>query len=92
MKTQMKVLACFILCLFLFSSLFEIAEAGKDYYKILGVTRKADVKEIKKEFKKLSRQYHPDKSNDPNAKEKFVEIAEGWFGSFPPIFPSFGGY
>ncbi len=51
--------------------------AGKDYYKVLGLDRKASDKEIKKAFRKLALQLHPDKNKSPDAEEKFREIAEG---------------
>ncbi len=51
----------------------------KDYYQILGVPRTATEKEIKKAYRKLARQYHPDANpNDPNAEEKFKEINEAY--------------
>jgi hypothetical protein len=43
---------------------------GKDYYKILGVKRTADAKEIKKAARKLQMKYHPDKNDDPKAEDK----------------------
>jgi curved DNA-binding protein len=49
----------------------------KDYYKILGVDRNASAEEIRKAFRKLARQYHPDVAkNKPQAEEKFKEINE----------------
>jgi len=49
----------------------------KDYYKTLGVDRNASQEEIKKAFRKLARQYHPDMNKgDKGAEEKFKEINE----------------
>ncbi len=51
----------------------------KDYYKILGVDRKASQDEIKKVYRKLAMKYHPDKNpNDKEAEEKFKEINEAY--------------
>ena len=51
----------------------------KDYYKILGVDKKASHDEIKKAFRRLSLETHPDKNNnDPIATNKFKEINEAW--------------
>ena len=52
---------------------------NKDYYKILGVDKKASHDEIKKAFRRLSLQTHPDKNNnDPIATNKFKEVNEAW--------------
>jgi len=50
----------------------------KDYYKILGVERGADEKQIKAAFRKLARKYHPDVSKEPDAAEKFKDINEAY--------------
>ena len=51
----------------------------KDYYKTLGVPRNADEKEIKKAFRKLAQQYHPDRNpGDKSAEAKFKEINEAY--------------
>lgn len=52
--------------------------AGKDFYKILGVSRSATTKEIKKAFRQLSLKYHPDKNKEEGAAEKFAEISRAY--------------
>jgi molecular chaperone DnaJ len=47
---------------------------AKDYYGILGVRRDASADEIKRAYRQLARQYHPDVNPDPVAQEKFKEI------------------
>jgi molecular chaperone DnaJ len=50
----------------------------RDYYEVLGVPRDADKKTIKDAFRKLALKYHPDRSKEPGAEEKFKEIAEAY--------------
>ena len=49
-----------------------------DYYEVLGVPRDADAKTIKKAFRQLARRYHPDISTEPDAEQRFKEIAEAY--------------
>ena len=51
----------------------------RDYYEVLGVARDASESEIKKAFRKLARQFHPDANpDDPEAEERFKELAEAY--------------
>jgi len=53
--------------------------ATRDYYDVLGVSRDADDAAIKKAFRRLARELHPDvNSHDPHAEEKFKEAAEAY--------------
>jgi len=52
-----------------------MATAQRDYYEILGIPRDADTKTIKKVFRELALRYHPDRNKDPDAEERFKEIA-----------------
>lgn len=55
-----------------------MSTAYKDYYETLGVEKSDDRKTIKKAYRKLAREYHPDVNHDPGAEDKFKEIAEAY--------------
>jgi molecular chaperone DnaJ len=51
----------------------------KDYYKVLGVSKDASPEEIKKAYRRLARQNHPDANRgDPKAEERFKEVSEAY--------------
>lgn len=55
-----------------------VAAALKDPYKTLGVQRSASIPEIKNAYKRLAREWHPDKNKSPGAEEKFIEITKAY--------------
>ena len=50
----------------------------KDYYKVLGLERNATQEEVKRTYRKLARQFHPDINKDPAAESQFKEIGEAY--------------
>lgn len=68
-----------MICLGTAKPLPRMAVKYKDYYETLGVSRTANDTEIKKAFRKLAREYHPDVAkNKKQAEEKFKEINEAY--------------
>lgn len=55
-----------------------MATTQRDYYDVLGVSREADQAAIKEAFRKLTLKYHPDRNKDPEAEERYKEIAEAY--------------
>ena len=52
--------------------------AKRDYYEALSISRSATTIEIKKAYRKLARQYHPDVNKDPGAEDRFKEVSEAY--------------
>lgn len=55
-----------------------MAQTRRDYYEVLAVERGASVDDIKRAYRRLARQYHPDVNNEPGAEERFKEINEAY--------------
>src|SRR5213082_3450988 len=55
-----------------------MATTERDYYELLGVSRNASESEIKKAFRSLARELHPDVSDAPDAEERFREVVEAY--------------
>lgn len=65
----------FYLCIMGMTLMANVALAAEDYYKTLGVNRKATAAELKKAYRKLSLKYHPDKNSSPDAQDKFAALS-----------------
>ena len=56
-----------------------MADQKRDYYEVLGVDKSASADELKKAYRKLAKQYHPDlHPNDAEAEAKFKELNEAY--------------
>ena len=55
-----------------------MATSKRDYYEVLGVSRSAGDEEIKKAFRRLAKQYHPDANKEQGAEAHFIEINEAY--------------
>jgi len=72
----------------------------KDYYATLGIAKGASQADIKKAYKKLVKKYHPDKTDSPEAHEKFKEVSEAYSvlgdeqkrAEYDNPAPQFGGF
>lgn len=52
--------------------------AFRDYYDVLGVPRDASAEDIRRAYRKLARQHHPDVNKDPGSEDRFKEVAEAY--------------
>src|SRR5215472_2890278 len=55
-----------------------MASNKRDYYEVLGVTRSASEDELKKAFRRLAKQYHPDANKEQGAEARFIEVNEAY--------------
>ena len=55
-----------------------MSTSKRDYYEILGVTRGASEDELKKAYRRLAKQYHPDTNKEPGAEARFIEVNEAY--------------
>ncbi|MGZ4256479.1 MAG: DnaJ domain-containing protein [Gaiellaceae bacterium] len=55
-----------------------MSTAARDYYEVLGVARGSDPAELKRAFRAKARRFHPDVSDEPDAEERFRELAEAY--------------
>lgn len=67
----------FLYALFNLCAIVALSSAT-DYYKLLGLSRRASSKEIKKAYRQKSLEFHPDKNKSEGASEKFAEIAHAY--------------
>jgi DnaJ homolog subfamily A member 3 len=58
--------------------------AKRDYYEVLGLSKNADAKEIKKKYYELAKKYHPDKNQGDRT--KFQEVSEAYEVRFIDLF------
>ena len=68
----------FVLSVFLEVLTWHLHKQVKDYYKILEIEFRADTLAVKKAYRRLALKYHPDRNNEDNAAQKFIEITEAY--------------
>jgi DnaJ family protein C protein 16 len=78
-KLKRFIFTFFLIELILHSNIL-IVNCGSDInpYQVLGVSRNADDKTIKNAYRKLAKDWHPDKNKSPEAHEKFMQITQAY--------------
>ena len=61
-----------------FVFVWRVLSVGQDYYEILGVTKEASEDEVKKSYKRLALQIHPDKNPHPESVEDFKKVGKAF--------------
>lgn len=74
-QSSKTMLTQFLFTLLLLNVGITKIHAAEDFYKLLGISRSATQKEIKKAYRSKSLEFHPDKNKSEGAAEKFAEIA-----------------
>ncbi|KIH54995.1 DnaJ domain protein [Ancylostoma duodenale] len=71
MRLSLTLWALLIVCIF-------ASDYPRDPYATLGVSKRATIKEIKRAYKQLAKEWHPDKNTSPEAQERFVGISRAY--------------
>uniref|UniRef100_A0A673GFZ5 DnaJ homolog subfamily C member 16 n=1 Tax=Sinocyclocheilus rhinocerous TaxID=307959 RepID=A0A673GFZ5_9TELE len=77
MRMVVVLLSVMMVCVLLIDAKVE-STAEFDPYKVLGVTRSASQAEIKKVYKRLAKEWHPDKNKNPEAEDMFIKITKSY--------------
>uniref|UniRef100_A0A672NQ62 DnaJ heat shock protein family (Hsp40) member C16 n=1 Tax=Sinocyclocheilus grahami TaxID=75366 RepID=A0A672NQ62_SINGR len=77
MRMVVVLLSVMMVCVLLMDATVE-STAEFDPYKVLGVTRSASQAEIKKVYKRLAKEWHPDKNKNPEAEDMFIKITKSY--------------
>lgn len=77
-KMKLKTFSSSVLLFVALAILVQDALAKFEPYKVLEVNRRASAPEIRKAYKKMAKEWHPDKNKDPNAEARFIEITKAY--------------